>query len=44
VFSPRSLLRKETYEQICARWHELGFEGEPPVIKTFETATSRHVG
>ena len=44
VFSPRSLLKQETYEQICARWNELGFEGQAPTVTTFETATSRHIG
>ncbi len=36
TFSPRSLLKKETYDQVCARWTELGFEGKPPKIKNFE--------
>ena len=30
VFSPRNLLKKETYEQVCARWKALGFEDAPP--------------
>ncbi len=37
-FSPRSLLKKEMYDQVCARWFELGLPGEPPQIRTFEPA------
>jgi UbiD family decarboxylase len=36
TFSRRSLLKKETYEQVCKRWQELGFEGAPPKITNFE--------
>jgi len=36
-FSPRTLLKKEVYEQVCARWKELGFEGTPPEVRTFES-------
>jgi len=36
TFSRRSLLKKEVYESVCARWRELGFEGEPPRISNFE--------
>jgi len=36
TFSRRSLLKKEVYESVCARWNELGFEGEPPRIGNFE--------
>ena len=36
-FSRRSLLKKEVYESVCARWKELGFPGEPPKVSTFET-------
>ncbi|OGA30777.1 MAG: hypothetical protein A3G80_13600 [Betaproteobacteria bacterium RIFCSPLOWO2_12_FULL_62_13b] len=35
-FSRRSLLKKEVYETVCARWKELGFEGEPPKVSAFE--------
>ena len=35
-FARRSLLKKEVYESVCARWDELGFEGEPPKVATFE--------
>jgi 4-hydroxy-3-polyprenylbenzoate decarboxylase len=36
-FSRRSLLKKDVYEMVCARWKELGFEGEAPKIATFES-------
>jgi UbiD family decarboxylase len=42
-FSPRTLLKKEMYQQVCARWKELGFEGEPPAIKTFESFAGKHI-
>jgi len=44
VFSPRNLLKKEMYEQVCARWNELGFEGKPPKITTFEPFKGAHIG
>lgn len=44
VFSPRNLLKKEMYEQVCARWQELGFEGGPPKIATFEPFAGQHIG
>ena len=44
VFSPRNLLKKEMYEQVCARWKELGFEGKPPEIKKFEPFAGQHIG
>ena len=44
VFSPRNLLKKEMYEQVCARWQELGFEGAPPKITTFEPFAGQHIG
>ena len=43
-FSPRSLLKKEVYESVCARWSELGFEGEPPKISNFEPFKGQHIG
>jgi len=43
-FSPRTLLKKETYDQVCARWKELGFEGNPPKITTFESFGGQHIG
>src|SRR5579864_6536222 len=35
-FSPRTKLDKKTYEQVAARWSELGFEGKAPVQTVFE--------
>jgi len=35
-FSPRTKLDKDTYEQVVARWQELGFAGKPPVVSIFE--------
>ena len=36
IFSKRSVLAKSTYENVVARWKELGLEGEPPKISVFE--------
>lgn len=44
VFSPRNLLKKEMYEQVCARWRELGFEGAPPKVTNFEPFAGKHIG
>ena len=44
VFSPRNLLKREMYDQVCARWSELGFEGKPPKITTFEPFKGAHIG
>ena len=35
-FSKRTKLSKAAYENVVARWKELGFDGEPPVISLFE--------
>ena len=35
-FSKRTKLSKATYEQVVARWNELGFSGTPPVQTVFE--------
>ena len=35
-FSPRTKLSKPVYEQVAARWQELGFEGDAPPIRIFE--------
>src|SRR6266851_2403774 len=35
-FSKRTKLSKATYEQVVARWSELGFSGTPPVQTVFE--------
>ena len=37
-FSPRTRLSRESYENVSARWEELGFEGQPPRISVFEDA------
>jgi hypothetical protein len=37
-FSKRTKLSKQTYEQVVARWNELGFSGKPPVQTVFEDA------
>jgi 4-hydroxy-3-polyprenylbenzoate decarboxylase len=39
-FSPRTKLDKKTYEQVAARWSELGFAGTAPQITVFEDKTS----
>lgn len=44
VFSPRNLLKREMYEQVCARWSELGFDAAPPKITTFEPFAGQHIG
>jgi hypothetical protein len=35
-FSKRTKLSKATYEQVVARWRELGLSGAPPVVSDFE--------
>jgi 4-hydroxy-3-polyprenylbenzoate decarboxylase len=35
-FSKRAKLSKASYEQVAARWGELGFEGEAPKVTVFE--------
>jgi UbiD family decarboxylase len=44
VFSPRNLLKKEMYDQVSARWQELGLDGSPPQIKNFEPFAGQHIG
>jgi len=44
VFSPRNLLKKEMYDQVCKRWNELGFSGKPPKITNFEPFKGAHIG
>jgi hypothetical protein len=39
-FSKRTKLSKSTYEQVVARWQELGLSGTPPVISVFEDEKS----
>jgi 4-hydroxy-3-polyprenylbenzoate decarboxylase len=36
VFSKRTALRKETYEQVAQRWKQLGLPGEIPAVRAFE--------
>ena len=38
VFSPRTRLVRERYEQAVARWEELELPGRPPRITAFEDA------
>ncbi len=35
-FSKRTKLSKETYDNVVARWQELGLSGKPPAISVFE--------
>jgi UbiD family decarboxylase len=35
-FSKRTKLSQPMYEQVVARWSELGFTGKPPVVSVFE--------
>ncbi len=35
-FAPRTRLSRPVYEQVAAKWKELGFENEPPRIRIFE--------
>jgi UbiD family decarboxylase len=44
TFSRRSLLKKEVYESVCARWNELGFAGEPPKVSSFEPFDDAQIG
>jgi hypothetical protein len=34
-FPPATLLRREVYERLAARWAELGFSGPPPQLGVF---------
>jgi 4-hydroxy-3-polyprenylbenzoate decarboxylase len=36
VFSKRTALRKEIYEQVAQRWKQLGLPGEIPAVRAFE--------
>ena len=47
VFSKRTTLRKKIYDQVAARWTELGLSGEAPAVRAFEaenTVTYHEVG
>ncbi len=36
TFSKRSKLAKSTYDNVVSRWQELGLDGQPPRVETFE--------
>ena len=36
VFSKRTTLRKEIYDQVAARWKKLGLPGQAPEVRAFE--------
>jgi len=36
VFSKRTTLRKKVYDQVAARWTELGLPGQAPTVRAFE--------
>jgi UbiD family decarboxylase len=36
VFSKRTTLRKEIYDQVAARWQQLGLPGQVPTVRAFE--------
>jgi 4-hydroxy-3-polyprenylbenzoate decarboxylase len=36
VFSKRTTLRKKVYDQVAARWTELGLPGQIPTVRAFE--------
>ena len=38
-FSRRTKLSKAAYDQVVARWAELGLTGTPPAISVFEDET-----
>jgi hypothetical protein len=40
TFSKRTKLSKQAYENVVARWKELGLSGSPPVISVFEDEKS----
>ena len=35
-FPARTLLRRDVYDQVAARWQELGLPGEPPELPAFD--------
>ena len=39
-FSPRTKLDKDMYDNVVARWSELGLSGKPPAISVFEDKDS----
>jgi len=40
VFSKRTTLRKKVYDQVAARWTELGLPGQAPTVRAFEAANT----
>jgi len=36
VFSKRTTLRQSVYEDVAARWHDLGLPGDVPEVRIFE--------
>ena len=43
-FSPRTKLDKGMYDNVVARWSELGLSGKPPVISVFEDPSAKDIG
>jgi UbiD family decarboxylase len=41
VFSKRTTLRKEMYDQVAGRWSELGLSGQAPEVRAFEQEETR---
>jgi 4-hydroxy-3-polyprenylbenzoate decarboxylase len=39
VFSKRTALRREMYEQVARRWSELGLSGQAPGVRAFEESS-----
>ena len=42
TFSKRTKLSKPMYEQVVARWNELGFAGKPMDVSVFEDCSAGH--
>ena len=40
VFSKRTTLRKEVYDEVAAKWTELGLPGDAPQVRAFEEETT----
>jgi 4-hydroxy-3-polyprenylbenzoate decarboxylase len=36
TFSKRTKVRRSVYEAVAAKWHQYGFEGEPPKLRALE--------
>ena len=37
VFSKRTALRKEMYDQVASRWSSLGLAGQAPAVRAYES-------